>query len=182
MKKIILTISCILLLCPSLYAKSISDNDGNDWNSWDISKKISYVKGFISASCFVSNNNDDDFRLILCDPKTTVSKVLCPDNSEREYNIRKKKNDVLKRYCITDISIGQLIDGLNLFYKDFRNRQIRLNLSVYIVRKQIEGAPNEEIETILLFLRKTFKESFYGGVPGLKYKDKSGIEHAIPFP
>lgn len=168
-------------MCPTLFAKSISDDDGNDWNSSDTNTKISYMKGFISSSCFVASNNDD-IGLTLIDPSSVVSKIIGSAISEQEYKMRKKKNDTLKRYCITDIPIGQIIDGLNVFYKDFKNRQIRLDLSVYIVRKQIEGASNQEIETILLFSRKTVKDAYYGGVPNLKYKDNYGIEREVTFP
>ncbi len=180
MIKLILTALCIFLLSTTSYA-DISDDDGNNWNSWDRYIKVIYVKSFMSASCFVSSNNEDPVAGF-CNPTSPIGKTLCPDLTVERYNWEKKRNDTLKRYCIMELSVGQIADGLDVFYKDFRNRQIRMNSAVYVVRKQIEGSPNEEIEAILLFLRKTFKDTWYGVVPSLKYKDTSGIEHEVTFP
>lgn len=183
MKKI-LTIFCLFfLLCfytaYPVYANNIGEEDGTDWNSWDMSTKANYINGFMSASCFVAGNNDD-IMLLFHDPNSGIVGTIKYD--EKEFNRLKKRNEILLRYCIIGISVGQIKDGLNLFYEDFKNRQIRLSLTIYVIRKQIEGSSNEEMEAIIQFLRRNFKEPWYGGVPEFEYKDKFGEKHNISFP
>lgn len=90
---------------------------------------------------------------------------------EREY---RRSQEWLTHYSIIGITNGQIVDGLNLFYDDFRNRQIKLTDAIYVIRKQILGASKEEIEAITEWLR-TLDRDFNK----LRYKDKEGnIRHA----
>jgi len=64
---------------------------------------------------------------------------------EREH---RNSREWLTHYSIIGITNGQIVEGLNLFYDDFRNRQIKLPDAAYVVRKQILGASKKEIEAI----------------------------------
>jgi len=98
--------------------------------------------------------------------------------TERE--IEKYKR--IKRHDILGITVGQLIDGLNSFYSDFRNKRIRLGTAIYIVKKQIEVSPPEEVNTIINHLRKNPKHDHYTFFTLMKYQDKSGNERQVIFP
>lgn len=59
------------------------------------------------------------------------------------------------KYSIYKISPKQIIDGIDIFYKDFKNRSILIEDSIYFVKKQINGMMDtkEEIEATLIWLR-----------------------------
>lgn len=187
MKKYFPVLLLVLSVSSPLYAKSISEIDGNEWNSWDKSSKGNFIIGYISGSCFTADNNNDDVSLAWRDPENPTGAVIgtiigIRKMTEEEFKLAKKKNELLKRYCITGISVSQLVDGLDTFYRDFKNRSIRVNISIYVVRKQIQGASDEELGTVINFLRRMSNETVYGGVPGLKYKNSSGEELEVSFP
>lgn len=70
---------------------------------------------------------------------------------------------------LVNISSDQIIDGLNILYRDFRNRNILLVDAVYVIKKQITGSSPEDIERILLYLRSDRKEDGH-----LRIKDEKG--------
>jgi hypothetical protein len=43
---------------------------------------------------------------------------------------------------MTNITNGQVVEGVDKFYSDFRNRRIRVKNAVWIVLNQIAGRPN----------------------------------------
>jgi len=49
----------------------------------------------------------------------------------------------------TNVTNGQLVDGLDSFYADFRNRSIRVADAVWLVVNGIAGTPQEELDTII---------------------------------
>ena len=70
----------------------------------------------------------------------------------------------LQKYCLYNISVGQFIDGLDKFYQDFRNRDIRIGNAIYIVHRQIMGADDETIKRIIKYL-KTGDINYYVDFP-----------------
>lgn len=55
---------------------------------------------------------------------------------------------------LTNITAGQLCDGLDEFYKDFRNRGILVYDAVWVVLNQIANRPQVEINRLIENLRK----------------------------
>jgi hypothetical protein len=68
-----------------------------------------------------------------------------------------------------------MTDGLDALFEDFKNRAIKLTKAVYVVKKQIKGAPDEEVEAVLSWLRS-------GDRARLWLKDKDGRLKAVTFP
>jgi hypothetical protein len=59
----------------------------------------------------------------------------------------KKISDAYQEYedkYISNITASQVVDGLNAFYKDSRNRRILVNDGVWLVLGQIAGDPDME--------------------------------------
>jgi hypothetical protein len=80
-------------------------------------------------------------------------------------------NGNLSKFGVYEITTGQLYEGLNLFYNDFKNKQIMLYSAVYLVKRQIEGGSAEEVEGIVQWLRgggKDIKKRFYVDKEGKK--------------
>jgi hypothetical protein len=109
----------------SAYADSRNPN-GNDWNSWKLDNKVGYVHGYIDGS----------------------NGVFLGIFETGEIPSQK-----LGKYLFTDMTIRQIIDGLDTFYYDFKNRSIPVVLGIYVVKKQIKGASQDDIEKILIWLR-----------------------------
>jgi len=78
------------------------------------------------------------------------------------------QDDDLKRYGLYEITVGQLVDGFDLLYSDFKNKQIVMRDAIYVVKKQIKGASPEEIEALLQYLRSD------NDPHKLVYTDKNG--------
>ncbi len=77
---------------------------------------------------------------------------------------------------IYKITIGQIVEGLDVLYSDFKNRNIKINDAIYVVKRQIEGASEEHIEAMLQYLRSGKKTE------KLMYKDSDGNTIYIVFP
>ncbi len=87
------------------------------------------------------------------------------------------RNERLSPYGVYEITVGQLYEGLTLFYDDFKNKQLKLPAAIYVVKKQIKGASAEEIEAIMQWLRddsKDFRKRFV--------IDKEGKKKFVAFP
>jgi hypothetical protein len=58
---------------------------------------------------------------------------------------------------VAEVSMGQMSDGLNEFYKDFRNRSISVSDALWIVLKQIAGTPQAEVDALIEAHRKNVR-------------------------
>lgn len=182
-----------LLICPinaDAELQDVSNFDGNNWTEWQASQKYSFISGFIAGTASVVRTNlqaqdekhDSEkasqiyYSYLIPDekkPKNTFSRKevsLLLENRKEDFNAD------LYRHMIIGITNGQIVEGLNLFYGDFKNKQIKLEDAIYVVKKQIKGGTAEEIEAILQYLRtdKDFKKLFY--------TDKDGKKKYVRFP
>ena len=53
------------------------------------------------------------------------------------------------RSLFAGITIGQCVDGVNEFYKDFRNRTIEIPVAFWIVAWQTKGATDEQVKAVI---------------------------------
>lgn len=177
--------------------EDIGDFDGNSWLGWSTEKKLSFLSGFLSAAGYIVSANQDG--TYYC--ASFTSSDYDSDKAGNAWTIfyysdKKKKatfsrrevalmldsdiinrNERLSPYGVYGITIGQLYEGLNLFYGDFKNKQLKLPVAIYVVKKQIKGASAEEIEAIVQWLRddsKDFRKRFF--------IDKEGKKKFVAFP
>ena len=82
------------------------------------------------------------------------------------------------KYSFSKMSAKQIIDGLDLFYKDFKNRSILIEDSIYFVKKQTEGMMDtkEEINATMIWLRSGKIDS------KREYKNSKGEKNYVVFP
>jgi hypothetical protein len=57
------------------------------------------------------------------------------------------------------IKCGQFLDGMDAFYKDFRNTEYPLHAAIKLVRDQINGRATEDIEKELIAWRQCRADS-----------------------
>jgi hypothetical protein len=105
-----------LLVCFS--GMAVAENNGNWWRSLPTSGKVGYVMGYLDGGC---------------DGAMRVLDEIQP-NDERLKRIQK---------CVwpDGVTYGQIVDGVNHFYSDYRNRLIPTDSALRCVKSEIEGKP-----------------------------------------
>ena len=56
---------------------------------------------------------------------------------------------------IQNLTSGQVVDGLDVFYADFKNRNILTQNAMWIVANQISGMPAAEVEKLIESWRRS---------------------------
>ncbi|CAG1064500.1 hypothetical protein BAC1_00057 [uncultured bacterium] len=188
MKKSVITLF-ILLFSVSVFAedKSISDYDGHNWNTWDYAYKYGFVTGFINSANYFKEDISVIFPAIYNQTnKEKVNKVYgkYPRNgksvrfTQEELTVIEmsnksdcylNRNNRAEELAVYNISNAQIVDGLNQLYQDFKNQNIPLNDAIYVVKRQISGYSQEEIERVLLYLR-----SGKNNLDALEIRDEKG--------
>ena len=188
---IVILIVLVPLLSVAQEKTDVSKYDGNSWRSMDYSTRLAFISGFmlgswsVNSGCQMSENlfmkegsgyTEAKGLKVLTDywtPKKQYTKEevgLLLEGRMRMFN------SYLDKYGIIGITNDQIVDGLNKFYEDFRNRGILLTQAIYVVKKQIKGASPEEIDAVCEYLRSDYD------FRKLPYKTKDGTINYATFP
>jgi len=101
--------------------KYVSEMDGTDWTVLpDDLYRATYVAGFIFGTLVATG----EFILYGVSLEKEVLKLYI-----------KSLDDI----SLSDITVGQIKDGTNVFYNDFSNRRIKIVDAIYVVKTQIKG-------------------------------------------
>jgi hypothetical protein len=130
-----------LIICSfNIYCKNPERRDGNWWNNLDNNSKYDYIVGFFDGmdlgNLFSYWGISDIDKHDDC-----VSSII---ESYNEYS----------RIYFKNVSNIQLVDGLNEFYSDYRNRKIKIAGAIWLVVNSISGKPNDEFEKMIESWRK----------------------------
>jgi hypothetical protein len=68
-----------------------------------------------------------------------------------------KSYDEYETKYLDNVTTGQLVDGLDEFFKDYRNRKILISNGVWIVLRSISGMPQDELEKMIESYRRNAK-------------------------
>ncbi|MEK7280396.1 MAG: hypothetical protein AAB090_07105 [Nitrospirota bacterium] len=194
MKKVILGFFLVIVFYTLSFAQKQDTLkiDGNDWKTWGLLEKKSFIAGFLAGSGqvvgeniyplpkdFTSEKALDTFFISTAEKNSSFSRDDVLDALDTE---NWHRNMQIIRYGIYDITDVQIVDGLNSLYEDFKNRSIKLRDAVYVVKKQIKGAPAEHIERILRYLRGDKQDVDLLKIDrGYRDKEKGRVEF-IEFP
>lgn len=130
----ILLLICLLVTLPSLSTAEDGRRDGNWWNIQDQSARAAYIVGFFDGMTLGQRFSYWSFaknkKMNAC-----LEKVL---DSYTEYSSKYFNN----------VTNGQIVDGLNSFYADYRNRRIKIADAVWLVVNGIAGTPQKELDTM----------------------------------
>jgi len=137
--RLLLTVLQVLFLMPATPARN-NQRDGNWWLAQTEGLKVGYMVGFLDGIALGRNFASWQF---MDDPQSEacLKKVLL---SSIEYE---------KKY-LSNVKVGQLVDGLNDFYSDYRNRGIAIDRAVWLVLNGIAGTPKEKVERMIEAARK----------------------------
>lgn len=121
----------------SARASEPDSRDGFMWLDMNSSTKIGYVMGF-------------------CAGANVASGLWDSVNDEGPVKLSAKQKRLASRASdYTGLKFGQLVDGLDEFYRDFRNKQIQVEDAMAYVRNEIQGDTQDLLEKELTVLRKS---------------------------
>jgi hypothetical protein len=60
-----------------------------------------------------------------------------------------------QRNRLTGITYGQMVDGLDELYRDYRNKGLLVIDAMQPVKMEVEGRPEAEIDSVTRYLRRT---------------------------
>jgi hypothetical protein len=139
-----LLVGFVLLLCVPISRNDTNRRDGNWWRELDRPQKVNYMVGFFAGMRLGHNFSywplDRDSK-----NADVVAKV---DAGYTEYETKYLGN-------VTNI---QLVDGLDTFFSDYRNRRIETANAVWLVLNEISGKPDAEMQTMIESWRKNSAE------------------------
>jgi hypothetical protein len=140
MSKCILLV-VILLMSSTLWCRnSVGVADGSDWKQYSQSYKVGWIDGFVTA---------------MSDAQIGTA-LLCAFQLKLRSETAEAKacSDEAQGFNFEMIKFGQYLDGMDAFYKDFRNTDYPITWAIKIVRDQIRGRSAEDIEKELVAWRQ----------------------------
>ncbi len=141
------TVVIVLLCSYSLPATEKPKFDGYWWGGMTLNFKLGWVQGWaqamdlaFSASMGTCLGNIPMYQKQFpnIDAKQLVQK-FCLDNSAYDFD---------------GIAMGQFVDGIDTFYKDFRNKQIEIGWAIQYVRDQVKGKSAQDLEAEVTMWRR----------------------------
>lgn len=133
---------CLVFMFVAYSAGEDMRRDGNWWITESRSTKINYVLGFLDGMELGKN--------------FSMWKYMHADDSAHKAcisNVSESYGEFMTRY-LDNVTVGQIVDGLEAFYSDYRNRRIETHFAVWYVVRAVAGTPENELKTLLENLRK----------------------------
>jgi hypothetical protein len=129
-KSVLVALALAIPLQAALCQEYVAEN-GNWWLGQSRAQHVSFIWGFYEGMDLGRNfsfwkYNEKEAAVIGSQVSTSY-------------------NEMGKRY-MTGVTAGQIIDGLDVFYSDYRNRSIKVHDAVWLVLRQIAGETNLNVE------------------------------------
>ena len=137
----------VLVLSLAAFSANCADpnrRDGNSWREFSPQARVDYLIGFLDGM-------DLGYHFSYWKYTVKSAPILTADS------VSSKASSAYAEYSqryFTNVRVGQLADGLNEFYSDYRNRSIRISDGVWVVVRQIAGDKPQDIEELITNLRR----------------------------
>ena len=142
------TVVLLVLVVPFGSAQGWSQTndrrDGNLWLELTTTERAYYLVGFFDGMELGKNFS---FWAMLDDKHDRCAGEVAASYSS-----------YMSKY-MTNVTSGQLSAGLTDFYRDYRNRSIRISDAVWPVLQEIAGDPKEKTEPLIENLRKNAQQN-----------------------
>jgi hypothetical protein len=121
-----------------------NQRDGNWWNTLSHPTKVAYALGFLDGNSYAEVKFQGPLLYGMADPKTGQ-----PDRARANVamTISKLEDDQAKE--LNNVTSGQLADGLDHIYADYRNMRIHALDALIVVIRSINGMSDAEVEKML---------------------------------
>jgi hypothetical protein len=142
--KMFVSFVALLLATTTTTIDSGKAKNGYWWTTFDEPEKLAFVQGYIEG---LSRANVLLRGSVNFDDSKIVHKV--------------SKEPVTSYLDFSEISYGQYIQGLDVFYSDYRNKRINFNAAILYIRDQVRGIAQTELDKRLEGMRKGAVEPGY---------------------
>lgn len=174
MKKILLGVMLSMFMFTSAQADSRKEEaaakkaDGNEWVTWDDSRKTNFVEGFLAGSFYMIEEgvtltrgysaeklNEMAVKMDLerDNPVFTGADLASWSDMEKAYLV-KERNRTLMKYLVHGVSNTQLKDGLDALYADSAVREIAVSDAIYLAKMKAFKAEQSEIDGVIQYLKE----------------------------
>lgn len=133
--KLALIITILMTSSPSWSADN--RRDGNWWLGQEKYVRIIYAVGFFDGMDLGHNFSVWKYS----DDSTKTQQACCVQAAYSFYEYKQK--------YFGNVTAGQLSDGLDSFYADYKNRLITVSSAVWLVANGIVGMPEEELNKMI---------------------------------
>jgi hypothetical protein len=124
----------VVLLAIVVPSNAADQRDGNWWIKQSQAGKVNYMVGF-----FDGMQLGNEFSYWGFDKNTQEACTVHTIDSYSEYG---------EKY-FSHVTNYQLVDGLDTFFADFRNRSITVSSAVWLVVNEIAGTPRETLDKMI---------------------------------
>ena len=145
-----LSVFALLLLTPSLLLSGDRPEwNGFWWNGLNPSLKLYWVSGYVKAM--------DDASVMHMGTCIRTIKNMSLKQGEAPVTL---PMEIAEKWCENknfdyhDITMGQFVDGIDEFYKDYGDKQLEVTFAIKYVRDRIMGKSAKELEVELVYWRK----------------------------
>jgi hypothetical protein len=161
-KSAVVVIVVSLFACSPLFAGNKPSNDGIWWQSMSAGFKLGWVSGYTKAM-----ETAGAFQIVNCAETLPLYSQKYPNIPAKEL-FERICNASSETYDYDGITMGQFVDGIDAFYKDFRNRQVAADSALEYVRDQVRGKPAGELDAKLNMWRRCAAASQTGDTEQIK--------------
>jgi hypothetical protein len=128
--RLVLTVA--LAVCSVALGADQSHHDGNWWSRQSAGFRLYYILGFMDGMDLGNAFSVPDKRVSGKAPDSVT-------DARRTYRERTEQ-------YVAHVTVGQVSDGLDTFYRDYRNRSVPLRDAFEIVLRSIKG---EDVEKLI---------------------------------
>lgn len=148
MKPLLVFVVLLAMVVPNApSATDKTDLDGYWWEKFDASFKLGWVSGYAKAMDLAGSS-----QMLTCASNMPMYVKEFPNTDPKV---------ILQKMCLSDtqfdydsISMGQFVDGMNAFYKDYRNKQLEVGSAIQYARDAIKGKPAHELDAEVTLWRR----------------------------
>jgi hypothetical protein len=142
-----LAVTATVVLCSCLLSAADKALDGVWWSQMSPAFKLGWVSGYAKAMDLAGT-----LQMASCAAEMPMYQKQFPDVNAKE---------ILQKMCLSNttfdydgIAMGQFVDGMDTFFKDYRNRQLEVGWAIQYVRDEIKGKPARELESEVAMWRR----------------------------
>ncbi len=136
MKLVNIALTIAMLMLSSLSWGVDNRRDGNWWLGQEKYARAMYAIGFFDGMDL--GNNFSYWKYI----NGTKAQKACTTQATDAYNEYKQK-------YFANVTAGQLSEGLDSFYADYKNRRILASSAVWLVTNGIAGMPEDKLNKLI---------------------------------
>lgn len=141
--KLLLLLLLFLIIHPAALAQTSPRRDGNAWRDLQDDWKTFMITGLFEG-IKLGHNFSIWQAMSEAEPGKPNAVIASITQSYDKHHA-----------FLNNITVGQMVAGLDDFYSDYKNRSIMIRDAVWIVANIIHGTPKDKVDRLIENLRKT---------------------------